>query len=404
MVDAETGKAEDSRKSEGAPGAGLAEQRWNLRFTPAIETSYEADQNSTRNNDLVRYGVVAILVYDLFLINDWYIRPEIFSTAVIWRGIATVYSYSVLALIWRGLSNKLREFLITTTVVVVTVCSGTIFYSTTTNAAIYDPFVFSLIFMVCNTLLPLRFHHALWSSLVNLAVTMTFVSNHEVMPDVARLYITGLLTGTVVLTLLACYRLEQSSRQSYLLRWREERRSETAQRAADEFALQSRTDPLTQLANRRALEETIARYCRKTIDDGQVTSLLMIDIDHFKPYNDNKGHLAGDDCLNRVAKAMQSQLRDTDFISRFGGEEFVVLLPRSDRESTMLIAERLRESVARQGIEYQYRKLKRTITISIGAVVAGPELVCNQERLIEMADAALYAAKYKGRNCCVLAS
>jgi diguanylate cyclase (GGDEF)-like protein len=397
-------REKENQQAKDMTGNGPQKQRWNLFFSPELERSYEADRNLARNRDLVRFGFFAMVVYDLFLINDWYIRPEIFFTAVTWRGIATLYSYIILGFIWRGIPSRLREVLISSAVVMVTFCSNMIFYSTSTGIAVYDPFIFSLIFFAANALLPLRFVDAIWSSFLNISITLIFVYTHDNIPDTAIPFMIGLLIGIVTFSLLTCYRLERTLRQSYLLRLKEQHRSESAMRTADEFALQSRTDPLTKLANRRALDEALAQYCRKAAENRQAISILMIDIDHFKAYNDSMGHLAGDECLKKVAETMRTQLRDTDFIARYGGEEFVVLLPRSDRETTMIIAERLRESVISQGIEYRKENSRRTVTISIGAVVARPKLMRNQERLVKLADEALYEAKNRGRNCSVMAN
>jgi diguanylate cyclase (GGDEF)-like protein len=130
-------------------------------------------------------------------------------------------------------------------------------------------------------------------------------------------------------------------------------------------------------------------------------SLLMVDLDHFKSVNDSHGHPAGDRVLQKVAEAMDSQLRASDTLYRYGGEEFVILLPETDRSGALTVAESIRRKVADTVIVVDGNQTI-TITVSIG-VACFPQDTENQEGLLKKADQAVYAAKNNGRNrvCCL---
>jgi diguanylate cyclase (GGDEF)-like protein len=153
------------------------------------------------------------------------------------------------------------------------------------------------------------------------------------------------------------------------------------------------TDELTGLHNRRFFEQELKREAERTRRFRRSLSLVLVDVDHFKPYNDTFGHRAGDEALRRVAGHLAGAVpRRLDAIARYGGEEFMVLLAETDVEGARLVAERIRESVQASD------EFRRPLTISAGVAAAlGDD--CDAEALIQMADEALYQAKRDGRNC-----
>jgi diguanylate cyclase (GGDEF)-like protein len=154
-------------------------------------------------------------------------------------------------------------------------------------------------------------------------------------------------------------------------------------------------DPLTQLRNRRAFDEVFAGETVRFARYGRPLSLLVIDLDHFKAINDQFGHEAGDEVLCRTARMIESSIRDIDTPARFGGEEFVVLLPETDIASALDVAERIRAAIAAADIEFKGHHIP--VRTSIG-VSACPDRVALPGDLIASADAALYHAKADGRN------
>lgn len=155
-------------------------------------------------------------------------------------------------------------------------------------------------------------------------------------------------------------------------------------------------DPLTMVGNRTALDSALRRELQLAERHHQDLSLLMIDVDHFKKINDKYGHVRGDQVLKEIAKAIQTVCRSSDVTFRFGGEEFVVLLGKTDKEGANIIAERLRARIA----EIEVKHLQHSIcpTVSIGIASLKHKKNTNVEELFEQADAALYKAKAQGRN------
>ncbi|HEY4081915.1 MAG TPA: diguanylate cyclase [Burkholderiaceae bacterium] len=159
------------------------------------------------------------------------------------------------------------------------------------------------------------------------------------------------------------------------------------------------TDGLTQLANRRRFDEEFQREWQHGMRTQQPLSLAIVDLDHFKQFNDYYGHLAGDTCLQEVAKAMQACMgRAHDLLARYGGEEFVVLLPNTGEANAIKVVERLRQAVAELGMVHANSPTAPYITLSVGVrtVVPGPE--GSPEAMLRAADEALYQAKAQGRN------
>ena len=156
-------------------------------------------------------------------------------------------------------------------------------------------------------------------------------------------------------------------------------------------------DILTGCFNRRWLEHVYERESTRCAFNGQPLCMLMLDVDHFKAYNDQHGHLAGDYALCLVAHTLRNQLRPKDSMVRYGGEEFVILLPELDAADARTIGERLRQSLEQVGSFYSPVGVLPGVTISIG--MAQMQERDGLETLIARADAALYKAKQQGRNC-----
>ena len=161
----------------------------------------------------------------------------------------------------------------------------------------------------------------------------------------------------------------------------------------------ARIDPLTGAGNRRRLHEDLL-VVRSNIDrSGATYGLMEIDLDHFKGINDRLGHLAGDDVLRRVVEAVQQATRATDAVYRYGGEEFVVILPLADREQLQIAAERLRTAVLELAIEHPANPSVGVVSVSIGATLIGDDtLELSDEQWFWVVDRAMYAAKAGGRN------
>ncbi|NPV86885.1 MAG: PleD family two-component system response regulator [Anaerolineae bacterium] len=161
-------------------------------------------------------------------------------------------------------------------------------------------------------------------------------------------------------------------------------------------------DGLTGIANRRQFDRFLRQEWRRSLRNQSPLSLIMIDIDHFKLYNDTYGHLAGDDCLRQVAKALEGTLlRPADLVARYGGEEFACILPETDLSGATVIAYRLKENVEALNIPHSSSPTAPHITISLGTTTLTAKRGLSPDAMIGTADRLLYQAKASGRNCVV---
>lgn len=172
------------------------------------------------------------------------------------------------------------------------------------------------------------------------------------------------------------------------------------QNISAELYKQSRTDSLTGLFNRREFDSQLSFLLKLASREQHEISLIICDIDHFKQYNDNAGHYAGDECIVKIARCISSVcVRPTDIACRYGGEEFAIILYASDSEANFL-AESIRKEVLNKSLPHPSR-VGESVTISAGYFTLVPDSTTTPRTLIENADKALYKAKQSGRNSCV---
>lgn len=161
----------------------------------------------------------------------------------------------------------------------------------------------------------------------------------------------------------------------------------------------SMTDSLTQIANRRYFNESYSAEWRRACREQGSIGLIMMDIDHFKAFNDHYGHLQGDECLTSVAQQLKAVIkRPRDFVARFGGEEFIVLLPSVQAQGVAIVAERLQETIHNLMIPHAHSSTGSHVSVSMGLAWCEPSSDLKPEQLIAAADEALYSAKDTGRN------
>jgi len=159
-------------------------------------------------------------------------------------------------------------------------------------------------------------------------------------------------------------------------------------------------DGLTGIPNRRMFNSIIETEWANALRNHQPLSLIMIDIDYFKQYNDHYGHIQGDDCLRRVAQVLSAAAtRARDFLARFGGEEFVLVLPETDAEAAKNVAERCRSLIFKEQIFHEKSQVSQLLTVSLGVGTIIPMRSDTPLMFVDKVDRRLYQAKQKGRNC-----
>ena len=205
--------------------------------------------------------------------------------------------------------------------------------------------------------------------------------------------------AAVAISLIANVRMDQDRRRAYFARARELERNRELSDAVELLERLSAEDALTKLPNRREFDRRLALEWGRARRELQSVALVLVDVDSFKAYNDHYGHPAGDSCLQQVAGALAAvPQRSSDLVARFGGEEFVVLLPDTTLEDAALIADRMRAAVEQMRITHEYSVAAQVVTASFGVAAMMPTPRNEPQELLAHADAALYRAKAEGRN------
>ena len=390
--------------------------RW-LRFDPELERRFEDDGVEQRLRHFVISGAICLVAYDGFLLCDWFMVPDVFATAVLIRlGVFTplalllllaghLYKFQVPLLHTLRDSINVRETVVAATGLLSAITLVIIIaLSRSPYAPLYHGGLVVVVMYGC-VVQRLRFRFA---SALALAIYALHLGSILLSPPLRfplRVPLDLFLFVIIAFTLVANYRLERDERMRYLLRCREAALRQRLAQTNVRLERMSRLDALTGVANRRHFQDYLSYVWTRATGDGAVVSLMMLDVDFFKAYNDRYGHPAGDDCLRRIAAALQISLRRPgDLIARFGGEEFIAVLPGTPAALAARAAERVRQSVEDLRLQHQGSRVgDGIVTVSIGVAAARPgSSAAGAEALIAAADQMLYRAKNGGRNCVCL--
>lgn len=213
-----------------------------------------------------------------------------------------------------------------------------------------------------------------------------------------------MMAGLMITGLVAAY-LRMLSRRSFEIESVAEQRNSALQEANKKLAHLSQTDGLTQIANRRFFDESFVQEWKRTKREKQPISLVLFDLDFFKQYNDQYGHLQGDECLRNIAELVSSVInRPGDLFARFGGEEFILLLPNTPEAGALMVANQCRELVESLAMPHHKSSISEVVTISVGVCSLVPETGLTEHDMLDLTDQALYCAKDRGRNRVVSAN
>jgi len=364
-----------------------------LRFEATLERRYAADTLEQRRQFLTAVGIAGGLIYNLFLINDWLTLRDAFPL-VAWGRVGVISPLVIILLfvsqlkISRAMLEGLAAFGSVASAVMPLVV---LVYSDSPYRLHYQ--LGTLLTMVyCATIqrLPLHYVAVALGCMVATQLVATYLAGFM---DLVVWQANSLFfISAAVLMVVASYFLERGSRKSYLFALR----GSLLQAQLIEMA---RTDPLTRLFNRRYQGEVTASIWERALDSPSSVAVILLDIDHFKAYNDSYGHMQGDTCLKLLSKAIEQTSQEHGAMAfRFGGEEILVLLANATANNARLLAESLRVAVMSLAIPHPVMGESAKVTISLGMAIAViPQT--SADALIGSADAALYAAKKAGRNC-----
>jgi len=371
-----------------------------LIFTPHIEQHFLADTREARKNRFFIMGIIAILIYNLFLITDLEMLPDIYVTA--WKiRLGIVTPLTILCLVIMRIPAFIRFLDFIGDFLLLLASASIIFIlglSHHPNVVHYHTGII-LIVMFGNIVLRLRFWHAFSVSWLTFFIYVLTVTRIEPMPPPVMVNSSVVLFAAIIISLIANYQMEHDRRVDYLRELLNEIETIRLEMSKVELEHLSSSDVLTGLANRRHFDASLDREWRTAIDYRSPLSLLFIDVDDFKAYNDHYGHLPGDVCLQKIAAAIRDNIRRPhDLCARFGGEEFVVLLANTSQEKACQIAENIRNSVEQERLPHNHSRVSPYVTISIGISSLIPQAGMNQNLLVERADNALYRAKELGKN------
>ncbi|MGO2503117.1 MAG: GGDEF domain-containing protein, partial [Cobetia marina] len=306
-------------------------------------------------------------------------------------------------LLKRGVSPVLREMLMTALVCFAMIFTALLIQLSVSPHSFLDLFALGLIVLVGNVLFQLRFWYALCSSAFHFCVMLYLVTVHPAPYESAGFMALMVFFSITLFSIISNLRSEKAERLSYLLLLREQLRVEEFTEKNEEFRRLASIDPLTEVYNRRHFDSLVSSLIGKQVDRRLQYGVAMIDVDHFKAYNDHYGHVKGDICLKRIATAIfESVHPDVDIVARFGGEEFVVLLPSCSPQAALARAEEIREHVSGLALPHAGNPQQGIVTISVGVSAAGSGEDYDFENILNQADEALYHAKARGRDRCVL--
>ncbi len=217
--------------------------------------------------------------------------------------------------------------------------------------------------------------------------------------DIDWTFLNRTYTFSSFLGMTLAYATDRQHRENYLQNCMIELNRIELMQQAQQLSLLSQQDALTGLANRRYLDETLDNEWRRALRHETPLTIMMVDIDFFKPYNDSLGHLKGDQCLKDIATAISSiAARSGDLVARYGGEEFLLLFPMANAQQAKIQAERLMNAIKKIAIVHPCSSVSPYVTISVGVATTIPRLNDSISAFVSRADHALYQAKTNGRN------
>lgn len=389
----------------GSPLQQAAERRFLLLVFPRLlEERYQFHQQQHAARDFRYRSIVVLILYTLLSTGI----AELLPSSLLWPWL-TVYGWVGLIIVLAGVLSHIRALdqwfsiyvgLGSTISVALSVAAANMIHNGQSSILPQAGIMYAVV--IIYAFVGLRFYHAMaagWiGGILGLLLTM-YLDGHLDWPVLHRTY-----SGTSLLGMCLAYAIDYRNRVNFIQACALEdahRRSESQNRQLQAL---SREDALTGLANRRYLDLMLVEEWNRAMRQQLPLAVLMIDVDHFKAYNDHLGHPAGDVCLREVARVIKSMARRSgDFAARYGGEEFALIYPATNASQALGLARQLIEQVSQLKLAHPASSVGPVVTVSVGVAVTIPNGEPQQAlALVDQADHALYLAKQKGRNTCVL--
>ncbi|MEO6815909.1 MAG: GGDEF domain-containing protein [Edaphobacter sp.] len=376
--------------------------RW-PKLPPILEERFEQNIAQQRATHLWYQGLIAIILFDLFAVIDFFIGDGSSWKAIILRAaVITPLALLVNASMRWNPGKVYREGSVAFVIIVVGLSQLYTQTGSSAAASAYAQAGLVICMIFANLVMRLQFSYALTTSVILFAGDLVFLHFDHFLDHQEQLLGLTLTGFTLLISMVANFSFGRHLRLVYLMLLRNEMQSEELAFVNAELHRISSRDNLTGLANRHSFELYCGSLWQQALSEGSLLSAIVIDIDRFKAVNDLRGHLYGDKVLTRVASLLMQSLRGKDdFAARFGGEEFVVLLPQTSQRSAQIVAERIRKLVEVAGspaVENAEPGTVMPTTVSCGVATCLPGEGYCIEDLLEAADKALYQAKRSGRN------
>jgi len=381
-----------------------------LRFDPIDEAHFQHVGGPARLAHFANSGALALFVYNLFLLADRVMIPDVLEMAFQLRlCVFTPFALLLLLLGWRFkpflllLPVSLVEGTLALTGMAAALSLGWLLSQSKSDfAGMYTAGLVPII-IYGNLVQRFRFRFALAFSLSVVGVALICVwlrFGHGHPYEVFDIPLALLVSLIAAYTLIVNYRFELEERRRFQWSVRAQTLHKKLADSQSQLEALSRLDPLTGVPNRRHFDEYIRQSWAAASSQAGSVALLLIDVDHFKAFNDRYGHPAGDQCLKHVAQVLQQQVpAAAGCVARWGGEEFIVVLPDADVARAMKVAQGLCEAVSGLGLRHEASTTAPSVTISVGVAVTRPAATHDSvDSLVAAADAALYRAKEGGRN------
>jgi len=375
---------------------GGARPDWLLRMSADVEAAHERAYGAMRIVHLRQTILVGLAVYNVYNLTSMHLMADIQAWTVFLRLCVLTPGALLIFYFVPRLPAAWRELLLLPGVMAASLLPLFLLWLSQSPLATYTIGELPLTLVFGNMLLVLRFRYAVPFTLITCGAAILVVTTKAgIDPALHFSFLVQIISGAF-LTLYANWHVERVRCRSFLAEHDAGRRADRAERLGDRLRDLSRTDTLTGIANRGHLDETLAGW----LEEGSEVLVMMVDVDHFKPYNDLLGHPAGDACLKLVAQRLADYARYYDgFAARYGGEEFTLIFQMDAANGGSFLADRVVKAVRTLAIPHPARTDGLSVvTVSAGFAGTQEGLPRTAAALITRADDALYEAKRLGRD------